>query len=814
MRKLLACAVVLAAASGCPDVTTDPGEGSGLPALDGPTVEFDPANAIIPFPNNLVIDPMTGKVSVPAPACESAVSAAIRTGILDTLDGFGTYETGMQVTFTDAVDPASLAGNVIMYERARGSAALDPSQATAVPVEVVTGTTLRFSADACSSPVTINSVTIVPKIPLEQKSTYTVALLEGIQTADGKPFIPSVTWALVRQSVDPVTIDASGNIIAESTPFDPITQAPLLVQLDGLWKELATGLAFLDGTGAVSARSKLLVAWDMTTQTTTDPLDPTVADSPAANLSNRSLLGAVSQVNGSTNGTRPSAAQVQSYLQQALIAGGIATASTAAATCTALDCSSIGDVLGGELAISNYQTHTPNPDAGGDDVPGAWTDPLMPTLQPGFPDRKTPSVPPGAIEVLMFVPTGNPPATGYPTVVFGHGLGSEKESLIVIAGELAKLGIASAAIDFVDSGSRAVRTSSDPTIGCGPGFCSGGSGQACYDDPPGSACPSGQNCEVAPSYETTPQCYASFLSTDLAATRDNMRQTILDLERLVVAIGACGGTEPTASCGDLVVDPANIIYTGISLGGILGSTTVSIDPQLKGGVLNVAAVGWLDILENSSTNEIKCPLVDALIADGILIGDPWNGQDGSAATGLCTGDDWKTQPSYQTFSSTARWVLDPADGANYVGTRLPGKKFLLQEVVGDLVVPNVATDNEGALVGLMPGIADPLNPLDSATLAPSAALVAAIGSGANAWLRYPTLDDTTASTGMFGNSFQHASLLEPVESLGHCLLAPATPCALDSECTNGPGDQCVFPGVLGTERVQIDAISYLTTLIQ
>ena len=814
MNKLLAC-VLLLAASGCPDVKTDPGEGPGLPSVDGPTVEFDPANSIIPFPNNLVLDPTTGKVNIPAPACESPVSQAIRTGVLNTLDGFGTFEAAMQVTFTDPVDSTTLTGNIVMYQRAKGATATDPASAVAVPIQLVAGTTLRFSADACSTPATIDAVTIIPMVPLDEKSTYTVAVLDGVKTADGKDFLPSFTWALVRQTIDPVTVDAMGNIVSESTPLDPtgdanhngIPDAQELLQLDQLWKAEATGLAFLDGTGAVADRSKILVAWDMTTQTTSDPIDPSVTGSLAAALSTGTLLGTQSQVNGSTTGVRPSGGATETFLEDELVAGGLATSATAAATCTALNCNGIGDVLGAALTTSNYETHVPNPLAGGGDVPGAWSDPLKPMIQSGFPDLGRPSIPTGAVEVLIFVPAGLPPAGGYPVVVFGHGLGSYKETLIAIAGTLGSLGIASVAIDFVNSGSRAIRISDDPTIGCGPGICSVTTSQTCYADTPiGTPCPGAETCINAPSYATTNQCYAPFLSTDLAGTRDNFRQTILDLQRLVLATKACGSGEPS-SCGDLAVDPTKLQYLGISLGGIIGSTTTSLAQDLKGGVLNVPGVGLVDILENSETFEIKCPLVDALITAGVLQGAQWNGMDGTMGTGLCTTDAWKTQPGYAQFASTARWVLDPADGANYVSTRLPAKKFLMQEVVGDLVVPNVATDDEGALVGLTPGTADPINPQDPTTSNPSVALLNAATT--SQWLRYPTLDATVASTGGFGNAFQHASLLEPVVSAGHCLDTPSTTCVQNSECTVTAQDQCVFPGVLGTERVQTDAAYFL-----
>ncbi|HEY1813905.1 MAG TPA: alpha/beta hydrolase [Kofleriaceae bacterium] len=828
MHKLLAC-LLLVAASGCPDVKADMDEGQGqLPSVDGPTVEFDPANSIIPFPNNLVLDPMTGKVSVPAPACESPVSAAIRTGILNTLDGFGTFEAAMQVTFTDPVDANSLQGKIVMYERQQGATPNDPSTAKAVPVKLTVGTTLRFDPGNCSAPTMVDAVTVVPMVPLDEKSTYTVAVLDGVMTADGRAFLPSFTWALVRQSVDPVTVDSQGNIIANTTPLDPTSadQGPEILAIDKLWKAEATGLAFLDGTGTITDRSQVLVGWEVTTQTTTDPLDPSIVGSPASKLSTATLVEATSQITGVTCpgagcGLPPSGTDVTNFLENELIAAGLATggpSGDAVAVCNELYlCGVIGDVLGGALAINNYQTHTPNPLANGVDLPGAWSDPINPMPQAGFATVISPApVPAGLVEFVAFVPAIPPPATGYPVVVFGHGLGSEKETLILFAGALATQGIASIAIDDVNSGSRAIRITDDPTIGCGPGVCNLAPFSDCYNDlPTEAACTgTGNFCGGAPSYSTTPQCYQSFLTTDLAATRDTMRQTLLDLQRVILATKGCGATQSaTNPCGTLAVDPTKIMYAGISLGGILGTTTSSIDPNIGTALLNVPGVGWLDILENSSTNEIKCPLVDALISDGVLTGAQWNGMDGSGAVGLCTTSDWKTQPTYQQFAQTARWILDPADGANFVSNRLPAKKFLIEEVVNDQVVPNVATDDLGGLVGLMAGSADTLTPLTESgnvqptLFDPSAALHAMPTT--SQWLRYNTLA-AGDPTDPWGIAYQHASLLEPVTGLsGQCALEPQTACTDNTPCTGGGPDQCVFPGNFGTLRLQADGTYFL-----
>src|SRR5438445_1532162 len=114
--KKLAWLLVLAA-SGCPDVKVD-GDETG-----GPVVEFDPAKSVatgarfVPFPNDLIRDPMTGNIAMGAPGCpESASSQATREGILNKLDGFGTYQTAMSVTFTSEVDATTLDGHVVLYQ--------------------------------------------------------------------------------------------------------------------------------------------------------------------------------------------------------------------------------------------------------------------------------------------------------------------------------------------------------------------------------------------------------------------------------------------------------------------------------------------------------------------------------------------------------------------------------------------------------------------------------------------------------------------------------------------------------------------------
>ncbi len=785
MKTWLACVLVVAA-TGCPDVSKDTNE------TPGPSVEFDPANSIVPFPNNIVLDPTTGKVKLAMSACESPTATAIRTGVLNTLDGFGTYEVALQVTLTEAADPATVAGNVVLFKVASGMTPVDPTSAQPVPVFTTVNTTLRFDPANCAAPAMVAAIDIVPLVPLDEKSTYVYAILDGLKTANGTPFLPSPTWALVRQPADPVTLDDMGNVVSDRTPLVPgqdangngIDDTVELQGLDGLWKLHAPLLMFLAATNHMPGN--ILVAAGFNTQTTTDPLDPAVASSPA-----------------STTPTTPLGLMISVPTQDGVTAEQFLTAALPPGTCNAIPCNAVGDIFGGHLTSPSYQVLGPNPLAGGAMVPGPWSDPVHPMVVS----------PTQSLEFIAAIPKSAPPAGGYPLVVFGHGLGSAKETLAVFAPQLAAAGFASIAIDFQAHGSRAVRESIDPAIGCA-GHCAVATTMACdgfmANCPANDTCLNGAGQAIAPT--VTQQCYAPFLSTDLATTRDNIRQTVLDLQRLIQAAKACG----TAGCAAanapssvLAVDGAHIVYAGISLGGIIGSTNASVAKDLQAAVLNVPGVGLVDILENTASLAIRCPLVNTLIQAGILMGQLWD--PAMPTVGLCTTDAWKMQPGYQQFASTARWVLDPADGANFT-PKLAPKRFLIQEVVmgdggpADQVVPNIATNNEGMLVGLTPATADPFTPV---TPPPPTGASAAILANpmTSKWLQYPSLAPGPSTDG-FGNLFQHASLLSPAPSaMGHCSNAPATTC-MDASACGGPG-VCIFPGQLGTARVQTDAITFL-----
>jgi pimeloyl-ACP methyl ester carboxylesterase len=722
----------LALLAGCPSTDVDPGE-VGPP---GPTAEFDPSNRIVPFPNNLLLDPATGKLDLPA-GCnsvdanldgipdggpESATAMALREQVLNQLDGFGAFKTTINVTFTEVVDAASLTGKVHLYRIASGGMPVAPADSDEIAVIATPVDTVRFDA-SCANPTPVEQITFTPvdvssgtpvPVPLPGNSTYVLGIEEGVTTmADGTEFAPSFVWALVRSAEDPVTLDANGNVIADRTPLNPSDPEDLLTLqgVDLLWNVHEGPLAFLATKG--HAHDTILLATSFNTQTVTASLDAAVTGTPAAAAATTGALAGVTRFNPGANG--------QQFLQAALppnscqVDGG------------PLPCQNVGEVLVGDLAAKQFQIDTPNPLSGGEMIPGPWSDPIKPA-----------EVRTETIQAIIATPTTSICPASCPTVIFGHGLGQSKTNVFAIASQLATAGFNVVAIDFVAHDSRAVRVSDDPLRGCGG----------------------------TPSPVTAPQCFAPFLSPNLAGTRDNIRQSVIDLHSLKAAIGACG----PSGCGLFSADPATIVYIGQSLGGIMGSTaTATLD--FKAAALNVPGAGWVDILENTQTVAIKCSLVDSLIDAGILVGDK-SMPPGMPTSGLCLGEDWKSQPSYRQFAVIARWVLDPGDPINFT-TQLRSKKILIQEVVGDTVVPNVATEQEAALVGLQPGaMADP-------AAAPPIMPSTAIGM-TSVFVRYPTLP---AAPPFPGNTFNHGSLLRPANAM--------------------------TDGQLGTARMQTDAFTFL-----
>jgi hypothetical protein len=234
----------------------------------------------------------------------------------------------------------------------------------------------------------------------------------------------------------------------------------------------------------------------------------------------------------------------------------------------------------------------------------------------------------------------------------------------------------------------------------------------------------------------------------------------------------------------------------MSLGGIIDGVTTAIEPTFETTLLNVPAVGWADIFENTDNLDIRCGVVDGLIASGTIMGTPRDTMGTATTTddtGTCVGTEWKMQPGYRRFAAIGRWVLDPADPGNFAATART-KRHLIQEVMGDTVVPNYATDIMGMLYGNSPENAK------TNTTGPSTTPTPAVAMMANKWIRYANVAPNLGM-GFPGNTYNHVSILRPATSVN--ATAPT------DACTGGTPQFC--DGVFGTAQMVTDAVTWLQT---
>jgi hypothetical protein len=194
----------------------------------------------------------------------------------------------------------------------------------------------------------------------------------------------------------------------------------------------------------------------------------------------------------------------------------------------------------------------------------------------------------------------------------------------------------------------------------------------------------------------------------LLTSRDNLRQAAIDIVQLARSL-------PVLDLdGDLAadIDGSRIHYSAISLGGIVGTTALSLPSALQSGYVNVPGGGIANLLRESAA---LSPSINA----------------GLAALGL--------QPNttlYEQFFRDAQTIIDSGDPLNYVAVAFAARPLLVTQVVNDLVVPNIATQR---LINA------------AAFIKANAPGPTAVAAGSGRWLHFL--------------SGSHGSLLDPTSSL-------------------------------------------------
>jgi len=599
---------------------------NGTPVTGVLTACFDPANAnsaghpcrgSVPLPNNLLLSGTTDLTLNPPVTDPNNYGDPYVA--LSSLDGWSTTAP-MSAKFNAGVAAASIVpGQSVrlfqVFLTGPGGGV------TGISRELVPGT--DFVAALAPSDASGATLAIVPTKPLEQLTSYLVVLTNGIRDARGNDATPDQVYSFTKRT---------SPLCANGASTDPLLPTATACALEPLRQLTNSHLAAAAVAGI--NRDSVVSSWVFTTQSITP------------------VMQAVRSV------TQPGAARL------------VPTGRTIADFVPSL--APIADVYIGTLTVPYYLSAptAENPTAPltgfWKAAPGAYVPPfnqagLSPvstnlTFANPFPVKTTDVT----IPVLATIPNANSgrskPATGWPVVIYQHGITSNRTTAIAAAQTLASQGFAVIAIDLPLHG-----LPPEHPLAIGNSPFGAIAKERTFDvdfanNETGAAGPDG----VVDASGT------HFINlTSLLTSRDNLRQAVADLFVLTASIPNIdidGNSVPD-------FDSSNIQFVGVSLGAIAGTSFLALEPNVNVGLLSVPGGGIARLLDGSATFG---PRIRA----------------GLAASGVQAGT-----PTYDAFMFATQTVIDSIDPINY-GWASAQNAILLHEVVGsgeslpDQVVPN------------------------------------------------------------------------------------------------------------------------------
>jgi pimeloyl-ACP methyl ester carboxylesterase len=496
----------------------------------------------------------------------------------------------------------------------------------------VTGVTRELAAPAefatafAPSDPNGRTLAIIPTSPLKQLQSYMVVMTNGIRTAGGTPATPDQTYFLTKRTSPLCTGGAS---------TDPLLPNATACALEPLRQLTNSQLAAASSRGI--ARDDVVVSWVFTTQS-------------------------ISVVSGRLQGRATA---------------GPTTLVNSGATTAVANLPPIGNIHIGVITLPYYLSaptaQNPTGPLNGfwKAAPNGYVPPFAGQLNPtstnitfANPDPvKTTDV---TVPVLVTIPNAasgqTKPAAGWPVIIFQHGITRNRLDALAISATAAAQGFAVVAIDQPLHG---IIPADDPAF-TSPFYVprtpfAAVARERTFDvdyinNTTGAAGPDGK---VDSSGAHTINL------ASLLTSRDNLRQATADL--FVLAKSIPNMDIDANGTGDF--DGSRIAFVGQSLGSIVGTPFLALDPTVNVGVLSVPGGGIARMIEASPTFG---PRIRA----------------GLAAAGL-----QPNTPAFDQFLGATQQVLDSADPVNY-GIASVNNAILLHEVVGggsvlpDQVIPN------------------------------------------------------------------------------------------------------------------------------
>jgi hypothetical protein len=289
------------------------------------------------------------------------------------------------------------------------------------------------------------------------------------------------------------------------------------------------------------------------------------------------------------------------------------------------------------------------------------------------------------IGVTVFLPAGSMPDGGWPVAVFGHGFGNDRHAIpILVAGTMARHGIATVAINAVGHGGGPAGKLVVMRAGHEPAMLPAGGRGADLDRDGWIG-----STEGVGTVNRGPLA--------MIATRDGLRQTVVDLMQLVRAIRA--GVDVDGD-GRVDLDRERIHYFGQSFGGIYGTLLMAVDPLVSTGVLNVPGGPISEVARLT-------PIFRGLAVEQLARRRPplVNGDRNFDESMPLYGEPPVLHPArgamaLQAYFDRVEWLShasNPVAFAPYLRAAplagLAPRAVLYQMAVGDQTVPNPTTEN-------------------------------------------------------------------------------------------------------------------------
>lgn len=649
---------------------------------------FDPVISDLPFNTDLIF----GKAATTDGTADVGAATDTVRATLNGLDGFSTsaYFDVMIDGSVDATTVSPMKTVFLLELNTGGKDALNPANIVGINGAADFDTRV-VSLDGGSN----NVIRVRPLSPLKPKAKYLVFMTNDIKDTSGKPLTRSWTYNALHDS---------SYAILESL-------LPVRTAITG-WETLASGfLAATTGVTPSAAVDKLIISY---TFTTTDPHTPLIAmAAPRAALAASQIAAGVPAATAVSGvSALESAGLLSTPKQRALKVSPLTGVDMGLLSNGAL-AGNVGKLFTGYIKLPYYQT-APGSLPFGAFLTKAWTPDLtlaaalkatVPSdvdksynLTYRFPFAAKTSDESVPLQVTLpeknWVPgyAGSASceqiyaATGYPVVIYVHGITSDRTSGLALAHTLASRCVATVAIDLPLHGVAAnnpfvsvLNVEKSQTIPFAAVYGADAPHERHFNVAGAGGAPAPMNFATPTDNDGSGAHFTNL--GYLLNTRDNNREAVIDLLNLNASLKGLD-TDFVQMLG-VKLNLNNVNVVGHSLGGILGTVFTAVNQT---AIANEAKIGLSSNLNpvRSLVASVAATQVAQILVNSATFAPVINAGLGKA--GVNTGTS-----NYEKFMYAAQSAVESGDPVNFSQLLASlGVPVLLQQVKGDLVIPNTA----------------------------------------------------------------------------------------------------------------------------